>query len=205
MEDLDKGLFGALALFLVFVDYIPYVGSILKGKTKPHIYSWIVWTTVGALAFFMQAGKGLNPGLWATAASAAFGLFITMHCFIKNKKQRATVSDKVCLTVALLTIPVWLLQNDPFIAMCLVSAISMFATWPTLRKSISKPMEEALFPWTISACWPVISLFAIEQFTPVTIVYFSGQIIANWSIFLTLAWGRFGRGEVSPVVSGTYR
>ena len=205
MEDLDKGIFGALALFLVFVDYIPYLWSILKGHTKPHLYSWIIWASVGVLAFSMQAGSGLNAGLWATAASAGFGLFIIGHCLLKNKNQKATGSDKFCLFIALLTIPVWLLEKNPVIAMSLVTSISLLAAWPTLRKSINKPFEEALFPWTISAVWPVISLFAIEEFTLVTQIYFTGQVIANWSIFLTLVWGRLSPRTASLLPGMPYR
>lgn len=205
MEDLDKGIFGALALFLVFVDYIPYVASILKGKTKPHLYSWIIWATLGILAFAMQASSGLNPGLWATAASAAFGVFIIGHCLLKSKNQSATLSDKVCLAVALLAIPVWLLEKNAVIAMSLVSGIGLLAAWPTLRKSIKAPKEEALFPWTISAVWPVISLFAVSEFTLVTQIYFTGQILANWSIFLTLLWGRISWRDKVLLQAASYR
>ncbi|KKU90276.1 MAG: hypothetical protein UY21_C0025G0011 [Microgenomates group bacterium GW2011_GWA1_48_10] len=49
-----KNLLGIVATFLVFVGYIPYTRDILKGKTKPHLYSWFLWAFVTWIAFALQ-------------------------------------------------------------------------------------------------------------------------------------------------------
>ena len=45
-----KNLLGFVATFLVLVGYIPYLRDIIKGKTKPHIYSWFLWSFVTLIA-----------------------------------------------------------------------------------------------------------------------------------------------------------
>ncbi len=38
-----KEIIGGIAVALTFIAYIPYYRDILKGKTRPHIYSWSLW------------------------------------------------------------------------------------------------------------------------------------------------------------------
>lgn len=38
-----KEIIGVTAVLLAFISYAPYIRDILKGRTKPHVYSWFVW------------------------------------------------------------------------------------------------------------------------------------------------------------------
>jgi len=49
-----KNILGIIATVLVFIGYIPYLRDIVKGKTKPHIYSWFLWCFVTLIAFALQ-------------------------------------------------------------------------------------------------------------------------------------------------------
>ncbi|MEO8466573.1 MAG: hypothetical protein ABI640_14610 [Gammaproteobacteria bacterium] len=40
---MHKELVAATAVILTFVMFVPYVRSIHQGRTKPHVFSWIVW------------------------------------------------------------------------------------------------------------------------------------------------------------------
>jgi uncharacterized protein with PQ loop repeat len=37
-----KEVIGIIAVIFTFVGYIPYIMDTIKGKTKPHIYSWFI-------------------------------------------------------------------------------------------------------------------------------------------------------------------
>ena len=49
-----KETFGIIAVLLGVLGIIPYIRDIFKGKTKPHLYSNIIWAIVTTLAFFGQ-------------------------------------------------------------------------------------------------------------------------------------------------------
>lgn len=201
MEALDKGVWGAIALTLVFLDYIPYLLSIKSGKTKPHVYSWILWASVNCLAFLAQIGKGANAGIWATGASGVFGFIIAIVAFKNRTDQTITKSDKVCFLAALLAIPIWLLSKNALVAVSVAALISLFSSWPTFRKSLTNPESEALFPWTLSALWPIVSVFAVSEYTAVTLIYLISQIIANGAIFLVVAWGRLLKSKHTEIAT----
>ncbi len=46
-----KNILAILAVLLTFAGYIPYTKDILKGKTKPHLFSWFLWSFVTAIVF----------------------------------------------------------------------------------------------------------------------------------------------------------
>ena len=41
-----KTIIGIVAIILTFIGYIPYTRDIVKNKTKPHIYTWILWAVI---------------------------------------------------------------------------------------------------------------------------------------------------------------
>jgi hypothetical protein len=47
-----KDVFGLLSVILSVVSYVPYARSIFVANTKPHAFTWLVWGTVMAIAFF---------------------------------------------------------------------------------------------------------------------------------------------------------
>ena len=38
-----KEIFAAVALVLTFVAFVPYFWSIWQAKTRPHVFSWLIW------------------------------------------------------------------------------------------------------------------------------------------------------------------
>ena len=43
---LSNEVFSAIAMVLTFVAFYPYIRAILKGKTRPHVFSWFIWAAV---------------------------------------------------------------------------------------------------------------------------------------------------------------
>jgi len=77
MTILVKEFFSAIAIVLTFVAFIPYIRSILQGKTSPHTFSWIICAPVTSLVF-------------PPATALACILFIQM---VSIKKCRMNVLD----------------------------------------------------------------------------------------------------------------
>ncbi len=49
-----KNVVGVVAIVLTFVAYTPYFLDLFKGKTKPHIFSWLIWTIVTSIIYALQ-------------------------------------------------------------------------------------------------------------------------------------------------------
>ncbi len=46
-----KEILTILSIALIFVGYIPYIRDIFRGKTHPHVFSWIVWSILNFCLF----------------------------------------------------------------------------------------------------------------------------------------------------------
>ncbi|HEX5259825.1 MAG TPA: hypothetical protein VFW18_00005, partial [Gaiellales bacterium] len=54
---------GIAAAVLSLIDPVPYVRDILRGLTRPHRGTWLIWSALGATAFASQFADGASWSL----------------------------------------------------------------------------------------------------------------------------------------------
>lgn len=57
-----KEFFGAVAIALTIMAFWPYIRSIHQGKTKPHVFSWIIWGSTTFVVFLAQLADAGGAG-----------------------------------------------------------------------------------------------------------------------------------------------
>ena len=185
----DKNIYGMLAVALTIIGYAPYFISILKRQTKPHMFSWIIWSIVNAIASAGQWSRGGGPGSWSGGLTTLFCILITGFCFSHGEKH-VTRSDWWAFIAALLAIPLWYFTDDPLGAMILATLIDIVGCYPTLRKSYWKPYEENVFSWAICGVRSLLALFALEKYDFVTVIFLAAMLVTNGGIAVLLLWRR---------------
>lgn len=192
-----KDIIGTVAVVLTFVGYIPYIVDTIKGKTKPHIYTWFIWGLVTAIAFGLQIADKAGPGAYTTLA-AAIVCFIIFLFGLRQGNKDITSSDSVFFLLSLLALVLWLFAKQPVLSVILVSVIDMLGFVPTVRKSWHKPHEETLISYLTNTFRFGLALFALERYTLVTMLYPVTWIIANglFSVFLIVRRGRVSATNV---------
>jgi hypothetical protein len=182
-------ILGALAVTIGMVGYAPYLWSILKGSTKPHLFSWFIWATLTAIAFAIQISEGAGAGAWVTGITAAV-CFLISALSLKFGEKNITRSDWATFIAGLAAIPLWLATSNPLYAVLLITVIDALGFWPTFRKTWHKPYEEALIAHFLSGTKWVFAVLALEQFTLNTALYPVSLILMNW-VFVSMAlWRR---------------
>ena len=63
-------LFGVLAAAVGVVDTIPYVRDILRGSTRPHRGTWLIWGVLAIVVCFSQRADGARWSLVMAGAQA---------------------------------------------------------------------------------------------------------------------------------------
>jgi hypothetical protein len=53
-----------IVVILSLAAYIPYIKDTLRGKTKPHAFTWLVATITAGIAFALQLYGGGGIGAW---------------------------------------------------------------------------------------------------------------------------------------------
>lgn len=175
----------SIAVVMALYAYIPYLIGIFKGETKPHVFTWIIWSIVTSIAVVIQFIEGGGMGTWPTMAAAITCLFITLLAFKYGSKDIQKV-DYFFLVASLSAIPLWIVTNNPLYSALLVTFIEIVAAIPTIRKSWHKPEEEVTSTYGINTVRYFLSIVALASFSISTVAYPVGMVFMNGLIFAVL-------------------
>ncbi len=177
-----KEFLGIITIILAFVGLIPYIIDIFRNKTKPHVFTWMVWALVTILAFLAQWRSGGGAGSWTTGATGLLTIFIAIVSLVKGTKDIVKL-DVIIFIGALIAIIPWLLSHDPTISVILLTIINSSAYIPTIRKTINDPTSETLSSYIIHASRHLLSILALSSYTIPTFFY----PLINASMNITVA------------------
>lgn len=173
-----KELLGLIAIVIAFISYVPYFFDILSGKTKPHVFSWLIWGIIVGLAFFGQITDNGGPGTWATGFTALACFAIFLLAFQKGEKDIVLI-DWISLIGAFVAIIFWVITKGPLLSVILLSIIDTLGFVPTFRKSYMHPHNETLSTYIMSVIKFILSLFALENFSLITAFFPTTLVLAN--------------------------
>ncbi|MEK7636230.1 MAG: hypothetical protein AAB362_00890, partial [Patescibacteria group bacterium] len=169
---------GVIAVTIGFIAYIPYFRDIFNGKTKPHVFSWFVWSVSAGIAFSAQIVKGAGPGAWVTGFTAIVCASIAIAAFFRGEKN-ITKIDWISFISALFGVVFWQLTSNPFTAVILVTIADILAFIPTIRKAYKKPLEETASTYSLNALKYAVSLMALQSLNSTTFLYPAYLVLAN--------------------------
>ncbi|NBX66856.1 MAG: hypothetical protein EBQ96_07670 [Proteobacteria bacterium] len=173
-----KTVYGLIAIVVTLVGIAPYIVGMLKGHTKPHIFSWFLWAFTGWVVTAAQIWDSAGPGLWGML-TASIVCTLVFFMSLKDGKKDITRSDWVMLSTALLAIPAWVVTSHPLLSVIIVTGIDLIAYGPTIRKSWKKPGEEVAFMYVAAGTWQAFSLLAMENYTLVTCLSTASLLAMN--------------------------
>ncbi len=173
-----KEFIGLAAVLLSIVGHLPYITDTIKGKTQPHVFTWVIWAIVTILAFFGQWAKGGGAGSWTTGVTGLITVLIALLA-LKNGSKDITRSDRLFLAGALIAIIPWYLTDDPTLSIVIITLIDVLAFIPTVRKTIGNPSSETLFTYALNIPRHGLALIALENYNLATYLYPAALFFMN--------------------------
>ena len=173
-----------LAVILTFVGYVPYIRDTLKGKTKPHAFTWFIWALAGGTAWGLQVFGGAGIGSWPLL-SAVILCFVIFILSLRIGDKDITKSDVVFLVLSIVALFLWLGVHQPVWSVILATSVEVLGFAPTIRKSWNKPYSETLFSFEMASFRHGISIIALQQFNILTLLYPIAWTFANF-IFVVI-------------------
>jgi hypothetical protein len=139
---------------------IPYIIAILKGKTKPHQFSWLVFVIMNGIVFFSQYLEGGRQSI-LIALTFFIGSFIVLMLSLKYGTRDTSRWDKLLFGFAVATIVLWLLTRNNTFAIWLTVVIDFAATAMMILKVRAEPHSEAPLPWLLAIVAYVFSCLSL--------------------------------------------
>src|SRR3989344_5010578 len=189
--------FTILGSIIGIISYIPYFRDILSGRTKPHPFSWFVWSLLTGTIFFAQVLNGGGVGAWISGITLIACLAITVLAF-KRVEKNITTLDWSCLAAGIAGIGLWILTSQALIAVIIVTITDVIMYIPTARKSYWKPYEETLSTWILNTFKWFFSIFGLQTLSLTTALFPAGLVLANIFLITMLVIRRRRISETSP-------
>jgi hypothetical protein len=168
----------AIASLLALVGNIPYLLDVVKGRVKPHPYTWFVWTIVSCVVFFGQLAKGAGLAAIPTGVSEIFTVIIFLFSIKYGFKNPPRI-DKIFLALALVGLVPWIITKDPTLSVITVVAIDLIAFVPTFRKTYCHPKSEAPLLYASNVLRHGLILGTLSAYNIATMLHSISMIVTN--------------------------
>ncbi len=155
-------IFVILSVVATICGIVPYLIDVIKGKTKPRVISWLVWSCLTGVSFLASLFEGQYP----TAVLMFCSFVVTFAVVILGwKKQPKIISklDVVCLVGAIVGAILWVVFNSPAMAVIAMVLIDFVGGIPTQIHCWQKPQEETLIMFVMSGIGALFTLLAVQE------------------------------------------
>ena len=180
-----KEFFAGIGVLITFISYVPYFRDIFAGRTKPHAFTWFIWSTLTGIAFFAQLADGGGVGAIILGLTAIISLTIFIAALKVGRRNIARV-DWLFLMAALFSLVLWAITDDPVWSVILITVVDAVAFAPTFRKAYLDPSTETLSTYTLSSIKFVCAIAALEAYSTTTVLYPASLVIMNGIFVLML-------------------
>lgn len=159
-----------LSSILTFIGVFPYARDILRGKTKPRVVTWFVWSVLtGIAAIASYVDQQYPAAILAVVATAGTATIVVLG--YKNGDRKFERIDFICLAGAGIGLILWWYFNSPAIAIIASITIDFIGAVPTLIHSWKKPHEETWIVFLLSFLGALCTVAVVTDWRVTAIAY----------------------------------
>ena len=166
-----KAALSAAAIALTVVAFYPYLRGILRGTTKPHVFSWVIWGITTIVVFLAQLDARGGVGAWPIGVSGGITALIAALAYLKRADVGITRTDRLFFAAALSSLPLWYATSDPVWAVVVLTTVDLLGFGPTVRKVYADPRSESLPFFGLFAIRNGLAILALETYTVATVLF----------------------------------
>jgi len=186
--------------YLVFVGvvigftfgYLPYIKDILRGKTKPNMVTWLMWSIAPLIGSIAAVVDGVGWAVLPTLFNGFLPLIVFVISFVnKNSYWKLEKFDYLCGFFSAMALIFWAVTKEPVIAIIFAIISDAFAAMPTLIKSWKYPETETMILYMVSIFVNATSFAAIKVWNFSSIGFPMYLTIINILLVSAIFRGRF--------------
>jgi hypothetical protein len=173
-----KDLMGALAVVIAVVAYAIYVWQTLRGQTRPHPLSWLIFGILTGTGYLVQVDQAAGPGSWVTGITTIVCLLLCVMSFWKGERAFPWY-EWAFLVVAVVIFAFYLWSRQPVISAVLASAVNVLGFGPTVTKAWRRPHSDSVTTFFLNGLKFIPSFFALNVISVATCVLPATLVVAN--------------------------
>jgi hypothetical protein len=193
-------LLGVLAGAIGLADTLPYVRDTLRGVTRPHRGTWLIWSVLAVVACLSQHADGASWSLVLTASQAAFTGYVFLLA-VRHGEGGLSAFELAMMGVACAGLAGWLLADRPVVAVACVIAADLGAAAMMTPKAYRDPYSETLATYGLASVAGACAAAAVGALDVSLLLYPVYYCLANGALALLIFVRRrqtFSVTTVSP-------
>jgi hypothetical protein len=155
-------ILGVLGGVAGIADTIPYVRNTVRGTTRPHRGSWLIWSVLAVVACVSQRADGASWSVLMTATQAILtGLVFVLA--IRYGEGGVGATDLLLIAFASLGVVGWIISRDPLAALGCVIAADLIAVAMMAPKVHRDPDSETLSTYALASVGGALAAGAVAE------------------------------------------
>lgn len=180
-------VFGTSAGVLSVVDAVPYVRDILRGTTRPHRGTRLIWWTLATVALASQLANGAGWSvLMLLGQAVTTGL--TFALSIRRGVGGLSRLDITITAIAGLGVIGWFVSSTPAIATVCVVFADTLGVGLMIPKTWREPGSETLSTFALASLAGLLGALAVGALDASLLLYPLYFFVVNGLIALIIAW-----------------
>jgi hypothetical protein len=178
-------MLGVLAGLAGIADTIPYVRDIVRGTTRPHRGTWLIWGVLAIVVFLSQRADGASWSL-IMAGSQALLTSVVFLLAIRHGEGGMSAPDVALIAMAGGGVIGWIVADEPAVAIAGVIVADLIATLMMTSKTYRDPASETLATFAFASLGGALGAGAVGALDPSLLAYPIYYCLANAAIALLI-------------------
>ena len=180
---------GVLAGLIGIADTVPYVRDTLRGVTRPHRGTWLIW---GMLAIVVCLSQRADGASWSLIMAAVQAVVTSLVFLLAIRRGTGGVSRfEVCMiAVAGGGVTGWMLADEPLVATSCVVAADLIGAALMVPKTYRDPDSETLTTFAFASLGGALAAAAVAAPDPSLLLYPAYYCLINGAIALLIVHQR---------------
>ncbi len=136
-------LLGVLAGLVGVFDTVPYLRDVMRGSTRPHRGTWLIWSALAVVVCLAQWADGASWSLIMLLTQAVLTTAV-FAVAIARGQGGTTIIELALIAAAAAGVTGWLLSGEPLVATVCVVAADLIAAAMMVPKTYHDPGSETL-------------------------------------------------------------
>jgi hypothetical protein len=196
---------GVLAGVMSVADTIPYVRDVVRGTTRPHRGTWLIWGALAIVVVLAQRADGASWSLVMVGTDAVLTLLI-FGLSIRRGVGGVTRGEVAMVGIAAVGVAGWAIADTPVVATAGVIAADLTGAVLMVPKTWRDPGSETLSTFVCASAAGLLAAGAVGALDLSLLVYPVYFCLVNGALALLIVVARSRRARAGdPSVAAAPR
>jgi hypothetical protein len=188
---------GVLAGVMSVANTVPYVRDVVRGSTRPHRGSWLIWAVTAIVVYASQRADGASWSLIMAGVQAVLTAFVFLLA-IRRGEGGFSARDASMIAIAAAGVAGWMAADEPLVATASVIAADLIAAGLMVPKTYRDPASETLATFALASVGGALAAGAVGAADPSLLLYPLYFCAINAAIAVLIAQRRARLASCSP-------